>query len=69
MQRGLQGKPILRKIGQFTADMAIFQVQGAMFSNAVPGVSRVCESIYYTVPFWKVAQLELTWPHMQVGGA
>ena len=42
MQRGLQGKPILRKIGRFMADMAIFQVQGPyshMQSGASPGSS------------------------------
>ena len=42
MQLGFHGKPILRKIGRFMADMAIFQVQGPdlhMQSGASPGSS------------------------------
>ena len=42
IQLGLQGKPILWKIGRFMADMAIFQVQGpdsVMQSGASPGSS------------------------------
>ena len=42
IQRWLQGKPLFWKIGQFMADMAIFQVQGpdsVMQSGASPGSS------------------------------